>query len=471
MHPRPSALPLLASWLLTAALFLTGCGPQDVTVAINPTSANVAPGGTFVFTAQVTGANDPSVLWSLPGGASAGSISSSGVYTAPQTPGVYDVVATSVEDRSRSATAKVTVTAGSGPAITVSPDPVTVQTGAKQTFTAQVTGTTDRRVTWSVREGAAGGSISVEGTYTAPSTPGTYHLEATSVASPQVSASATVTVTRGNVVSVSISPATPNVVTGQFLPFTATPHGGVGYSAELEWSVLEQEGGGITCKGTYLAPSRPGLYHVAAAYRPEPGRRALATVDVQQAPGLSVWIAPRDARVPPQGKQTFSARVSGTPNPDVTWSIREGALGGTITPEGVYTAPTLPSGTSSARYTLVATSKADPSRSAEAFVDVTPSSGTNTLSINPSTVRLRPGAATSFSATLYYGQGVSYGTRVVDGSGVSYGPLVRWRVLEASGGSVTPEGGYLAPNTPGIYHLAAEAEDCEASAFSTVTVE
>ncbi|HQR30207.1 MAG TPA: cellulase family glycosylhydrolase [Anaeromyxobacteraceae bacterium] len=37
-------------------------------------------------------------------------------------------------------------------------------------------------MTWTVQEGAAGGAVSSTGTYTAPSTPGTYHVVATSVA-------------------------------------------------------------------------------------------------------------------------------------------------------------------------------------------------------------------------------------------------------------------------------------------------
>ncbi|MCW3099895.1 MAG: chiB1, partial [Chthonomonadaceae bacterium] len=45
-----------------------------------------------------------------------------------------------------------------------------------------VTGTSNTAVTWSVQEGASGGSISSSGVYTPPATAGTFHVVATSVA-------------------------------------------------------------------------------------------------------------------------------------------------------------------------------------------------------------------------------------------------------------------------------------------------
>ena len=56
----------------------------------------------------------------------------------------------------------------------------------------------DTSCTWSVAEGVSGGTVSATGPtsadYTAPETPGTYHVVATGVADPTRSASATVTV-------------------------------------------------------------------------------------------------------------------------------------------------------------------------------------------------------------------------------------------------------------------------------------
>lgn len=81
--------------------------------------------------------------------------------------------------------------------ITLSPSGASLWTGSTQTFTATITGNANPAVAWSVVE-ANGGSInavsSAAGLYTAPATAGSYHLKATSVADPSLSAQAILTV-------------------------------------------------------------------------------------------------------------------------------------------------------------------------------------------------------------------------------------------------------------------------------------
>jgi hypothetical protein len=72
-----------------------------------------------------------------------------------------------------------------------------------------------------VLEGAAGGAVSATGVYTAPSTGGTYHVIATSVADPSRSATAAITVTE-RVLSVTVNPPTVSVAPGGTAQFTAT---------------------------------------------------------------------------------------------------------------------------------------------------------------------------------------------------------------------------------------------------------
>ncbi|TQF13022.1 chitinase [Myxococcus llanfairpwllgwyngyllgogerychwyrndrobwllllantysiliogogogochensis] len=79
--------------------------------------------------------------------------------------------------------------------VTLNPASLSMTAGTSRTFIATVTGSTNTAVTWSVLEGAAGGSITTSGRYTAPRTPGTYHVVATSVADPTQSATAPVRVT------------------------------------------------------------------------------------------------------------------------------------------------------------------------------------------------------------------------------------------------------------------------------------
>jgi hypothetical protein len=63
-------------------------------------------------------------------------------------------------------------------------------------FAAEVTGSPDTRVAWSIAEGAAGGAIAATGLYSAPAVPGVFHVVVTSVADPSKRATARVTVSR-----------------------------------------------------------------------------------------------------------------------------------------------------------------------------------------------------------------------------------------------------------------------------------
>lgn len=78
--------------------------------------------------------------------------------------------------------------------VTLTPPAANLMSDAAAQFTAIVNGTTNSNVTWSVDEGAAGGSISSTGFYTAPSSEGVFHVRAASLAAPSAVATATVTV-------------------------------------------------------------------------------------------------------------------------------------------------------------------------------------------------------------------------------------------------------------------------------------
>jgi hypothetical protein len=95
---------------------------------------------------------------------------------------------------SSTATPAFTPTTTTTVTITSPTTSATVVAGASQTFTATVSGTSNTGVTWSIQEGGAGGTIDAGGKYTAPSTPGTYHVVATSMADPTKSVMITVTV-------------------------------------------------------------------------------------------------------------------------------------------------------------------------------------------------------------------------------------------------------------------------------------
>lgn len=174
----PAFLPLLLS-----------CGVGDVTISINPRSASVPAGGQAAFTASVGSAGNKNVIWS----ATEGTVDASGRYQAPFAAGIYTVTAQAQADPSKTASAAVTVTED----VAVTPATVQLAFGATQAFTALVLATGDTNVTWTLLEGAAGGTIDATGFYTAPGTAGTYHVVATSVADPTKVGYALVQVSNG----------------------------------------------------------------------------------------------------------------------------------------------------------------------------------------------------------------------------------------------------------------------------------
>ncbi|NKE72420.1 hypothetical protein MNODULE_16840 [Nitrospiraceae bacterium HYJII51-Mn-bac16s-1-B09] len=76
-------------------------------------------------------------------------------------------------------------------------------------------------------------------------------------------------------------------------------------------------------------------------------------------PEVSVVVNPGAAILPPNGVQTFTAAIAQNANQGVNWSLEEPTGGGSITPGGTYTAPAVPG-----IYNVVATSQADPAKSA-----------------------------------------------------------------------------------------------------------
>jgi hypothetical protein len=100
-----------AVWAVVVMMGLAACGggsdTKTVSVGIAPKNPNLQVGTALQFVASVGGTADKTVTWSATG---CGSISPTGLFTAPATPGTCTVVATSHADPTKSAEATVTVT-------------------------------------------------------------------------------------------------------------------------------------------------------------------------------------------------------------------------------------------------------------------------------------------------------------------------------------------------------------------------
>lgn len=288
-----------------------------VTVFISPTSASVELEKTIQFSATVGGTTNQRVFWSVNGitggdqtvGTITNTVDNPGLYTAPKTlpsPNQVTVRATSEFDPTKFAEA--TVTLFSSITITVSPGSSTRAVNRKQSFTAQVSNTTNTAVEWRVN-GVPGGNSSVgqiciaglsgcfpttSGTtvaYLAPASvpvPNQVTVEAVSQADPTRKGSALVTILANLVVQV--SPASANVPTGGTQQFTASVLGTD--DQRVTWSVAGTSCSGgpcgsITASGLYSAPvsvAGAATDTVIATSVEDPTRSASASVAIGTGP-------------------------------------------------------------------------------------------------------------------------------------------------------------------------------------------
>jgi hypothetical protein len=247
---RPSVLSPAAQQIARNVLnrFIQG---QGISVAVNPAAAILIASQMQQFTATVAGTGNQQVNWSVtPFGV--GSVTTAGLYTAPAVVAAQQAVtvqAASVADPTKSGTATVTLNPIS---VAVSPPATALYASQVQQFTATVSGTSNQQVTWGITP-AGVGSITATGLYTAPASVSTQQavtVQATSIADPTKSGSATVTLTPPP--TVSVSPPSATLYASQMQAFTAT----VGTSDhQVTWSVAPAGVGSISTTGVYTAPA------------------------------------------------------------------------------------------------------------------------------------------------------------------------------------------------------------------------
>ncbi len=247
---------------------------------VSPSAISLLSGHQQQFTAALNGSSDSAVTWSTSGG----TISRTGLYTAPSSVGSYTVTARAVNSRRRVATAVVTVTSSTptpppvATAISISPSVSNLKTGTTQQFTAVVTGATNTAVTWS----ASSGTITSSGLYTAPASSGSYTITATSQADSSQRASAVVVVSAATqTVAVTISPAKPSVQASGRLQLTATVSGTA--NTNVTWAVTKGSGV-ITQSGLYTAPKSAESDTVTATSQSDTTKSANVSIAVTATP-------------------------------------------------------------------------------------------------------------------------------------------------------------------------------------------
>lgn len=161
-------------------------GSQGPGVSVTPPAPCILPSETEQFSATVTSLSNSALFWYVNGvrngNAAVGTISTTGLYAAPENIGQYSIKAVSQVSSSVSGSATLSIT--QTPNYEIYPFVVSIPASGQQTFQAQTCGVPDPRpVSFSVDNIVGGnatvGMVSSIGVYTAPTVPGKHTVRAT----------------------------------------------------------------------------------------------------------------------------------------------------------------------------------------------------------------------------------------------------------------------------------------------------
>ena len=310
-------------------------------LSVNPATVALSPWASVQFAASALWSNGssaaPSLTWSRLG---AGTVTSSGAYTAPMTPGTYRVIAAHTGGTLRdTAVVTVAVTTASLTRLTISPRNANLATGANQQFAATALwsdgSTTVPPLSWS-RLGA--GTVTSSGRYTAPSTAGPNRV-VVAHAGGTLRDTATVVVTAppaATVTSFVVSPGSPRVQRGATVTFSTATLWSDGVSRAV--TVSYQSTGGTMAGAVYRAGQVAGTFALIAAC--SCGAADSASVIVEPPMLSSIAVTPATVTLQTGASHSFTASAlwsdQSTTLPPVTFSATGGTINAT---SGAYTAP------------------------------------------------------------------------------------------------------------------------------------
>jgi hypothetical protein len=389
-----------------------------------PVSADVNVGQTATFSVAVMGTAPLSFQWQKNGTAVSGATSSS--YTTPPTTAADNraLFTVSVSNSAGSVTSTAGTlnvhTVGVGPAITTQPANQTVTAGQTATFSVVISNGPCHSL-WNINGAGHYGSLASTISYTIPNTTlamngwtVTVDLYGCGSTGVNLGNSQTAILTVNPATSapagaaVQVSPNSATVSVGSTQQFAATVTGTS--NTAVTWNLTGAGCSGSACGtissgGLYKAPASvptPTTVNVTVTSVADPTKSASASISVVAATAVLLSMSPTSASVPTAGTDSFTATVTGTTNTAVTWSLTGAGCSGsscgtlaTSSLSAVYQAPVV--APSPASVNVVATSLADPSKSASAQVTIIPVVG---VTVTPSSASVLTGATQQLSASV-----------------------------------------------------------------------
>ena len=374
-------------------------------IILTPLSASAVGGGRVQFAVYGKRKNGDSVAVSVAYAATGGIISGAGLYTAGQSAGTYQVMATQ-SGGTLASTAAVTISSVPVASVAVSPVAAGLTVGATTQLTAtpeDSTGTalTGRAVTWATSNPAVA-TVSASGLVTGV-VAGSATITATSEGQSGTSA---LTVTNVPVASVTLSPAAATVTVGTTTQLTATPKDANGTALggrAVTWATSNAAAAAVSASGVVTGVAA-GSATITATSEGQSGTSAITVTNV---PVASVTVSPTAVGV----TVGATTQLTATPNDangtalsgrTVTWATSNAAVA-TVSASGLVTSVAAGSAT------ITATSEGQSGTSAITVTNVPVAS----VTVSPATASITVGATTQLTATPKDANGAALSGRVV----------------------------------------------------------
>jgi uncharacterized protein YjdB len=374
-------------------------------IILTPLTASAVGGGRVQFAVYGKRKNGDSVAVSVAYAATGGIVSAAGLYTAGQSAGTYQVIATQ-SGGTLASTAAVTISNVPVASVTVSPAAASLTAGATTQLTATPQDSTGaalsgRAVTWATGNPAVA-TVSPSGLVTGVAA-GSATITATSEGQ---SGTAAMTVTNVPVASVTVSPAAASVSVGATTQLTATPKDANGTALSgrvVTWGTSNPAVATVSPSGLVTGVA-VGAATITATSEGQSGTAALTVTNV---PVASVTVSPATASL------TVGATTQLTATPKdangtalggrvVTWGTSNAAVA-TVSVSGLVTSIAAGSAT------ITATSEGKSGTSTITVTNVPVAS----VTVSPATASLTVGATTQLTATPKDSNGTALSGRAV----------------------------------------------------------
>ncbi|MBM4781560.1 MAG: hypothetical protein GQE15_28120, partial [Archangiaceae bacterium] len=252
-----------ASGSASATVSVTVNAGPVATVSVTPTMATLAPGGMTTFTAQARDAFNNAVpsTFTWTASAAAGTVTQGGAFTASSTVGTYAAAVTATVG-AVSGSASITIQAGALASLTITPPLAMIQAGGTAGFSVvgrdSMGSVVSVTPTWSVVSG--GGTINASGIFQAGTAAGTFANTVRAEAN-GLTAFASVQVSPGPVLTVSVAPGTATVTSGGTQQFTAQARDAFNNAVPVGFTWAAQPAAGtINAGGLFTASTTAGAF-------------------------------------------------------------------------------------------------------------------------------------------------------------------------------------------------------------------